>query len=414
MLILGTFLCPLFGLSCVLLLLCTQRGKVSLKILRALVVPSALIMGFYGYCIVIEGNVDLSRYYNQILQFHKMPLLTVLEEDVEFLYTRDILFWIISWLGRPQLLAFVVGTIIYGIAFYILYDQICRSEHIFSWFEILQLAVIIVGSISPFYVISTVRSSLSFVLISFAVYRDLVQKKVNLITLVLYVVPIGLHIASLAVVILRILQPLVKRFGFSILIAAGSFSFLINYIYDFVHDFSATNPLSQMLYAMISKAHFYLNWNEGGYATEIEKSLTNKIFRVYGIWSIILCIALFAVYNIIEKKEGKTKVSGLFQIPMVNYLFLIAVVALGCLSMKTGGYDRFEWVFVLFSPVFFTRIMKKNSVILRNIFQIIFLSSLIMGVLNLIWHFRNLEIETITNFILFPGIQIIIDALKQI
>ena len=414
MLTLETFLCPVLGLSSVSLLLCAQRGRASLKTLKGLILPGALIMGFYGYCIVIEGGVDLSRYYRQILQFHQMSLATILERDTEFLYTRDILFWAISWLGKPQLLAFVVGFTIYGISFYILYDQICRSGYIFSWFEILQLTVIVIGSISPFYVISTVRSSLSFVSISFAVYRDLVQKKINFITVALYIIPLGLHIAGLAVVILRLMQPFVKRFGFSVLAGAGLLSFFINYLYNYIYGFTMSNPLTQMFYSMVSKAYFYLNWNEGGYATEIESSLTNKIFRGYGILFIVLCVILFAVYNMVEKKEGMAKASGMFQIPMINYLFLIAVVTLGCLSMKTGGYDRFEWVFVLFSPVFFVRIMKKDNALLKNIFQIVFLSAVVMGVLNIIWHFRNLEGETITNFILFPGVQIVIEALKRL
>lgn len=84
-----------------------------------------------------------------------------------------------------------------------------------------------------------------------------------------------------------------------------------------------------------SKAYCYLNWNEGGWADEVANSLSNKVVRIYGIF---LCMILLMILLSCKYSRGKGKAdNGILDRPMVSYMFLAAVCALGCLSIKTDG-----------------------------------------------------------------------------
>ena len=87
--------------------------------------------------------------------------------------------------------------------FYVLFDMIERSNRKFKVSEVFMLAIISIGIISPYSIIGNVRCVLAYVLISFAIYRDLVQKKRNILTLLLFFLPIYLHSSAIIVVLIR-------------------------------------------------------------------------------------------------------------------------------------------------------------------------------------------------------------------
>lgn len=372
--------------------------------------PFAMFFGALGYSFSIPaGKVDINNYFEYIEKIENTKLIEIVSNDKDFLYTRDILFSFVSKLHDVHILPFFVGFFIYYIVFYILFDRVARSIQKIMIGDLLKIIIISCCVIPVYSVIGNVRCVFSYAIITLATYRDLVQKKRNLWTLFLYIIPIGLHTSAIIILFLRILHFLVKYFEKWIIFVAFFIPGLINISYEIMRGING-NWIVTILRAATNKAYSYLNWTEGGWATEIKTSLSNKLQRGYGTFFIIAVLGIMYMIDKVTKHHIR-----ILEEPMVDYIYLIAICSLGCLYITTGAFWRFESVVVLFSGIIFVPILESGTKIGKKGINIIFLSSILMLVLNSIWHFRNLIMgETIYNLLSFSGIKIIIQLLRGV
>ena len=147
--------------------------NISSKNLNKFIFPLAMIFGIYGYSMYFNGKIsDLTKYYDLVREMDGLSLKTILINDNELLYTKDILFYFVSLTKDVNILAFIVGFIIYGIIFYVLFDMVKRSSREFKVYEIFLLGVVSIGIITPYSIIGNVRCILAYSIISLAVYRE--------------------------------------------------------------------------------------------------------------------------------------------------------------------------------------------------------------------------------------------------
>ena len=398
----ATLLYPALGfivLNSYLTYNCTHLEK-KLSITKEFIIIFAVAMASFGYGMEPIGETDLTRYFDMVDACKNFSFWEILKNDGQYLYTRDLLFYFVHKTGNTHLLPFFVGVSIYGICGYIIYDQIKNSCHRFTFFEFLMIIVISFSIISPYSLIGNVRCVNSYVLISFGAYRELVQKKRGILNYIIYIISIGLHVTAVIVVILRFIYPLFRKFKFLVIFSV----FFIPNLIDFFYQFSDYYP--SVIRGAVRSAYYYLHWTEGGWATEVEKSISNKVGRFYGSFFLVSVIICIFSYKRLTK-------DSLLKRNMISYLYGIIIVALASLSIKTGGFWRFESIPVLFSAIYLVPIFESNNKTLKKMIVFIFISACVMGCINIVMLYRNLvPIETLGNMLSLTGLQVFGEVLR--
>ena len=189
---------------------------------------------------------------------------------------------------------------------------------------------------------------------------------------------------------------------------------LINYFHSITNNIGF-GTIGIIIRNAINKAYYYLYWNEGGWATRIESSISNKVNRIFGIIFLVLIILSIIFIHIRDKsKNDSINDIKIISLPMIKYLYFMSLFALGCLTIKTGAFWRFEAVVVLFSPVILIQILEKEKNY-KKVFNLIFLFAFTMFFINIIYALRNFDaFTTIINYISTSGIKILYELLKGI
>ncbi len=381
-------LSPLLGIPLLFGVLYATKGKIDTKY----AIPFAILYGTLGYNLYPNSETDLTRYYTMVDRLRNVNLIEVLATDIEQLYTKDILFYFISQTENNQILPFIVGVICYWIVFYIFFDTVNRLElnkRKNGKFHIIMLGLVMTSIISPYSIIGNVRCVLSYFIVSFAAYREWVQKKKNLLTYILYIIPIGLHTSTIIVLIMRLITPFLHKMKKGLLTIILFLPSFIEVGYEITKMIHSGNFIWKIISSAIDKAYYYLNWTEGGWADMIENSLSDRLNRVYGTVFLLIMIILYLYIN----KEKTITINYESYNKIQDYLYIIAILALGCLSIKTGAFWRFEAIVVVFSPIILGFIVKEGKKQQYYILYTIYASAMAMFVLNGIHFTRNINME---------------------
>ena len=352
----------------------------------------AWVFGVFGYSMIPIGETDITRYYEMVDEFGSESIRRIVTYGIEGLFTRDFLFYFTNRSGNHHILPFTVGFITYAIVFYVLFDMTARSPRRFTRGEIFMLGLTAAGVLSAYSVIGNIRCVSAYVLISFAVYRDMVQKKRDIWNIALYLIPIGLHVSAVAVLGLRFACFITKYTGKLVLCLTFLLPSLIRIAYRYA-GLLGKSSIAVIIQRGISKAYYYLNWNEGGWADEVANSLSNKVVRIYGTF--FLCMILLMILLSCKYSRGKGK------------------TALGCLSIKTGVFWRLEAIVVLFSPVILIPLFEERSPLIHLLMKLLFASVCLILLVNTVWLFRNMDVgKTVVHYASASGIKIVCEICR--
>lgn len=401
MLALLTFVSPVVGMVIIFVILSYHFNKPIPQNLKKLTIPLAFCMAQFGYCLNPDLS-DLTRYYAQMTQYSGY-LNSIFINDSQGLYTRDVLMYLVNRTGDERLLAYIVGFIIYGIAFYILFDMVERNREFLTMQEVTFMMLIILGIVLPTSTIANVRNITAYMMISYATYRDIIQKKKNLFTIFLYIAPLFLHNAAIFMLIIRLLQVIAKKAGTWCIALALFFPLLVNTAYKYIELLPG-----KLLQSGVQKAYVYLNWTDGGYASEIQGNIMNYVVRGYGAFYILLVLGLIVFST--RKKE----VYRIIDQPMVSYVVLVAVSALGCLYITTGAFWRFEVIVMMLCPIYLIPIFKLRTQKVKSILFILFISVMAMVSLNTVIYFLENGLSMFGKYLTGSGFIIIYDVVKGI
>lgn len=402
-LVFGTIMIyPLLGI----IVLCYILSK-TCKIKNAYAFPIGILFGVFGYSMVPIGETDLTRYYETVSGMEGHSLATVLQNDFENLYTKDILFYLVSRTGDENILAFIVGTLAYGIMFYICfsamgyYDDISKKDRA-------NIILLMISIISPYMIIGNIRNVLAFEIIFLGYYLSKVKKVSKWITVVLWIIASGLHVSAIILIIVALLLPLLNKFGKIILLVSILLPVLIEQIKQIIDGIATNNFIIEIIRNAVNKAYYYLNWTDGGWADEVSNSLSDRLNRVYGVIFLIIIIG-FVFYLMKEYRAKGTNMLSPAMKDCIGFLFIVAVLALGCTAIKTGAFWRFEAIVVVFSPLILLPLLKTNNKFIKYGKTFLYLTSVGMFILNGIIMYRNLvPSETFQNFVLTSPIVLLI------
>lgn len=346
---------PLCGMPVLLYSLLKSR-----KNLRRYSFAISLIYASIGYNIYCKNEPDLVRYFRAIELLQDKNWLYILHNDIEYLYTRDTLFYFVSRTGNVHILPFIVGMCTYYCVFYIFFDAVEQNnliERRNGKVVAVLICILAVGVVPTFNVISNVRCVMALVIVSFGVYRDIIQRKRNVLTLLCYIIPIGLHIVAILLVLLRCFLPLLKRCLKLVAISVLLLPTLVKLTLDLLNKITLDNVLFNLIRILSEKAYNYVDWTSGGYADEVTSYFSYWIERAYGVPFILLMLYYAA------KLLQNTELNG-EQInderKFISYYIILSMLTLGCLWIKTGAFWRLEAVCVFLAPTILLPVYNRN------------------------------------------------------
>lgn len=324
--LLAAFLITPFGLFFLLLLI---FKKPSLH--RRYIYFIGLMFGMIGYCTKPRRVIDISRYHEQLDAIRNLPISSAANWMDDGLFIKNTFFWIVAQMQDNQILQFFSLFIIYSICAFLLSDSLKDSRaELFGRLFVLEVLLI------PFYnVFSNVRNVTAFALLSLAVYRDLYRKKRDLATLVLYLVPCYVHMASLVIVAIRVLLPVIKRMSYAGMILTFGIPTVVVSYYPRLRSISLPGNIGKVLSRAIWKGYASIV----GASEYAQEAQLHGSFIVNRLIAIVFCIILFYLiirYQTIYRGKDRGK---------YEYSLYISIITIISFMMSIMGVVKY-WVFM--------------------------------------------------------------------
>ena len=190
--------------------------KFDLRHWKSYIFCLSIAFAIAGYCYNTNGNSDIVRYFAYIQEISEVPFKEVFGYGLygkQGLFIFNYLCWIVGKLGDPHIIPAISLFVIYYIGLYIA----CKLGIDYELPEnsvILGVVFIILG-LNFFSLVNNIRNVLAFVMVGFAVFRDIYLKKRNLPTILLYLMPLFIHRTALLLIAVRL-----------VLFIAGGFRFI--------------------------------------------------------------------------------------------------------------------------------------------------------------------------------------------
>ena len=286
-----------------------------------------IFIAAYSYTPPSGSNVDLLRYYQILEELKGLSLTEIVSSLSDSLYAENILYWIVVSANMPRLLQAITTATVYGVGAYIVCDSAQPTDYKFIFRVLMTQAVII-----PFFsVVVNVRNVFTFSLIILASYRDLYRHRRDLLTILLYIIPVFMHKTGVIIVILRLLVPVFKRVYFVAVAFVFGLSGLIKLAYSYRLSIPFGGALGTILRRLVNSAYIYL-LGETQYAERVRNSTGATLSRL-----IAFVFLIFLVYLYLKKFLSKQKIED---IEVMGYL--LCILSLACNAFDTPAYWRFS------------------------------------------------------------------------
>lgn len=294
----------------------------------------AWIWGIAGYCFVNpKSDPDLVRYLEILKNYDGKTLLESFNLAYDNLYSVDIFFHLVSKLENPQMLPAISVFIFYFILFYVFLDYKIKMNVSNKNFIIYILFSL--GAISFPVIVNGIRWPIACMVFFLAFYREIVQNKKNVFTLLLYIIPIFMHFSMLVFVVLRLAVFIRnKKIAVIVTIFSGLIPNIFNLLSQILPLGSSNVIIGQFVY-FINRGNMYFQWKDtdSGWAEIVSKS---SYYKVESLYYIAITIMFFFIVYLHAKSEKNQEFSK--DNVFVFYLIIITVTTF---PMAGHTYIRF-------------------------------------------------------------------------
>lgn len=328
---------------------------------REISICIALFLAAFAYSYTPKGeNPDIVRYFAFIDQIKNLPFFEAITMGVsggKNMYFFSAVCWIIGQIGDYHLLPALSVFFTYYIGLYVT----LKISNDLKVKRINTIAVIILVVFTPsFYgITNNVRNILAFTIVGYGVFRDLYLKKKNIVTILLYVLPIFIHFSAITIVLLRFIILFKGKWKVVFSVFAIFLKEIATSLYFTFKKISIDNTIVELLKQYTWKAHNYFNdtTSKWGIAVQNSGSYTMKRY-LYVSFAMIFCIISFYVSAIIKNNKIKLPIENANGfVKLVDFSFYLGLLTVACMQMLKPEFWRFASVLLLFSaPVVFVAI----------------------------------------------------------
>ena len=319
----------------------------------------AFAMFAYSYQAIVE--TDIVRYWSFIEADGQLGFKEMLVKGRygiargEYLFVINAVFWFFGKIGLPRMVPALSTFIVYYISFYITVR--IGSDHEARRSALLFYIMFCVVALNFYSISNNVRNIMAFQLMSLAVFRDVYEKKRNLWTYILYVLPLFIHTSSVLLLLFRVflrIEKRIKAVGVAAVVLVKPVLFLL-YPLSFKMEGSMA-----ILGRGIQKGFGYFMDTSSSWGLEVQASGSERLFKLlYMLIVIVMC----ACCVLAEKRKIQTSVLEygikdrewrLFN----NYVFYIGLAAVACIPMLRPEYWRFAAIMIaLGGGIFFKDVL---------------------------------------------------------
>lgn len=351
-----------------------------------------LSLAFAFFAMYIDpGAGDLQRYFGLLDVIEHLGFYETIRYFNDNLYAENIFFWSIAKIGDFSLVPFISSGIVYYVAMYIT----CKTAELYGqeknakWLILLQLLLLPFTSIAH-----NVRNVIAFALLILALYRDVYLKKMNLWTLLLYILGVTMHTTAILLIVLRVCLPIIRKSY--VFIVVGVF-FMMGAV-NIGHTYSHLLAGIPLLQKMVIKAYNYLGDFNSDYGQIIAASTYQRVLKVL----FALLTFLIIVYIVMTTRKKNSCHNARSVSSWLHLIFFVGMFVLFCcVQYTTPAYWRF---FTIISMTLGTALLPisttKQDVLSSRVFQVIGIFGIIITVLNVYVAFTNYNIfEWIAKFV---------------
>lgn len=359
-----------------------------------------------AYCITPSYENDLTRYFMQIERLYGMSFYDANLLMKDGLFVKNFAFWIISQLEMPHLLAAITTSIVYGINTYITCDYASRYGYEKKIWIVLMLQILIL----PFFsIVNNLRNITAFALIVLGAYREFCKNKLDVITILLYIVPCFIHKTGIVLVAIRLLVILFKKIMSLALILVVALPTMIEIAYSNIGYITIGGNIGLVLRILVRSARNYL-LGGSAYGEKVQNSFVQNAIRYVVMMLLIIIMSL--VFNYVKKAiDSKEKEFSIF-------CFLIAIISLACNVFDTPAYWRFSiGTIISCSPIVFWVLYHKTqlNVIQKLFIYILPIIAIVRFFLDIYYTWARIDFgEFIVTSLFTNGYTIFFDLIKAI
>ena len=299
----------------------------------------------------------------------KEVLQVTVKGEVDTLVLFSIISWVIAKTGDFHLLPALSVFIIYYIGLYVTCRLCDREESDNS--NVLKYIFFMIMALNFYGLVNNIRNVLAFCIMGYATFRDVYDEKRNIWTLLLYVAPVFIHEAAIAMLLIRLLIGRSKKVKIASLIGVVSIKQITLLLYKYVYLFSSKNIIISVIRRFILRMYQYIMDTSSVWGTIVQNSTQERLTKiVYISMAVLFCIMCF--YSFTNPKYNSNK-------KMIELLFNLSLFVMACTPMRMPEYWRFASAMIVFSGVLFVVVLgnkKYDKLILFFLYSLAVLAML--------------------------------------
>lgn len=297
--------------------------KSQLKIVLGLMIISFSLVA-YSITPTTTG-MDITRYFAMLEEMSSMDFVTAMKTGpYANTIITNLLFFVVAKIGDYNLIKFIPTMISMLCISYIIYNSAFKNSSDGKASLVFAFLIFVLGNCSILSIFTGVRSSMAMFIMSTALFRDLYLGKRDLVTWLLYIMPIFIHTGVVLVFGIRILSFVKFRtINYAII-------FIPLVLELFLDKFLGINPL---LDEIINKYYAYLNMK---YETR---------------WIFIFNIIRFTVLSASMAYLINNKFNNWFNNPKTTKTFLLNLILTQIGSMSINHLFLRNNTFIIVSAV---------------------------------------------------------------
>ena len=341
----------------------------------------SLCVASIAYCYYPKGLTDIVRYVAYINRLKGLSLGEALRTGIKG-ETNTFVFsffcWIAARIDDPQLIPSISAFFVYYCGLYVT----CKvgEDYKIGRNKIVGYVIFTLLALNMYSVINNVRNVFSFTLISFALFRDLYQKRRNVFTIILYIFPVFIHQSAVLFILIRVTFHFASKVKIVLFALAGFFNVFSSLAGNLISRIQSDNVIVNLLKTLILKADMYYNDTSSRWGLTTSRSMSYRIERIANIsFAVLMCVIIVYISRTKEKRNVEIEKR---EKDLVDFAFVLCLLTISCAPMLMPEYWRFFSVSVLFSAIVYYEAQKGSIVHVKNLSNCIFL---ITPVTSIIW-----------------------------
>ncbi|MBQ9131938.1 MAG: EpsG family protein [Clostridia bacterium] len=320
----------------------------------------ALALASFAYCYIPLGAPDLVRYFQFVEETTRMSFQEVLKYGIRGesnLYIFSIVMWVIGKIGDPHLLPAISTFLVYYIGFYVTckvgIDMECSGKPI-AWY-----VIFLMMALNYYSIINNVRNVLAFCLIGFAIFRDCYQKKRNVWTYILYIIPLFLHQSAISILLLRLAVQLTKKLKIVAIICVVMLKPLLGLMFPIAQGMSQSNVIISLIKNLLIKSYRYFYDTDSEWGLIVQESGSYQLLKlIYIFAAVVVCMMAYVLSKKLFNRNMEIPSDvcdgnqGLFG-KYLDFVFCLGLLTISCAPMLAPEYWRFASVMLCFSGILY-------------------------------------------------------------